>query len=282
MNKRKITRKWWREKAVKQRVAVVAGVHLLACLGPWYFTWTGLACFVGLYLLSGLGVTLCYHRLLTHGSFKTHAWVRKLTTLCACLAWEGPPIRWVSVHRLHHSKSDKEGDPHSPRNGFGWAHYLWVLSEPYEEQHLSRYAKDLEKEPFMVSLNRWHWLPQVVVILLLGVFGYIEGGKNLAMSWMLWGGPIRIAVVWCITWLINSAAHKWGYRSFDTDDDSRNCWFIAPFTFGEWGHNYHHWKQTMAAHSIKLWEKMFDTTYHVICVMGWLGLAWNIKHPPKL
>ncbi len=283
MKKRKISMNWWNNEADKPIAISMVIIHLLA-LGvffPQFFSWSGLAVFFLMYYISGgLGITLCYHRLLTHRSFKTFPLVKYALACFACLAFQGPPITWVGVHRHHHKHSDKEDDPHSPEHGFNWAHILWTMTKTYNEPKWEEFALDLKKDRVMRFLTKFWWLNQALAILILLIIGYLVGGYELAISWFVWD-MFRIVCVWHATWFVNSACHTWGYKNFtDTDDNSKNLWWVSLISFGEGNHNNHHAKPSSAAHGMK-WHE-FDPTYYLILLMEKFGLFWNVKHPEKI
>ncbi len=153
---------------------------------------------------------------LTHRGYKTYKWVEYFLTLCGALALEGGPIFWVATHRIHHQKSDREGDPHSPRDGAYWAHMGWIMAGRgfHSDSSLAQYAPDLARDRFHVAMSNWHWVSNVVVGLVLLVFG--------GVPYVLWGVFFRTTCVLHSTWLVNSAAHMWGARRFKTRDDSTN------------------------------------------------------------
>lgn len=281
MNKNKISRYWWDYHADKAVVFGMISLHLLAALAfvPEFFSWSGLVIFAVLYWVSGgLGITLCYHRLLTHRAFKTHQWFRNLLTACACLAWQGSPIAWVGAHRHHHNHSDKDLDPHSPVHGFFWAHMLWVLTKVPEDFNATDRAKDLKKEKAMLWFHQYWWLPQVVLMALLFCLGLAFGGLSLGISWVVWGMGLRTVAVFHSTWFVNSATHKWGYRNFsDTGDNSRNLGWVALLSFGEGWHNNHHSDPNSASHGMRWYE--FDITYQTIKFLELIGLVWDVKVP---
>jgi len=217
-------------------LTAILGVHLLCLAAPFYFSWSGLVvCLVFCWLGGGIGITLAYHRLLTHHSFTTPNWFKYLISLCGCLQWQGGPIRWVGTHRLHHRDSDQEADPHTPRHGFTWAHMTWCLRldgdgfEPFEA------AKDLSKDPIMCLIEKYFYVPQFVLMGVLFGAGYAYGhyvpGEHsplyMGMSWFVWGVAVRTVLSYHGTWFVNSAAHTWGYQNFKTTDDSRNTWWVA-------------------------------------------------------
>src|SRR5579872_7449918 len=218
--------------------------HLGAIAALFFFTWKALLVALFLWWVSGsLGVGMCYHRLLTHRAYKTPKWVEYFLTVCATLALEGGPIFWVATHRIHHQFSDREGDPHSPRDGKWWAHVGWILvgkAMHHDTTTLARYVPDLAKDRFHVWLTKFHWVPLTV----LGLALLALGGWN----YVLWGIFLRTTVGLHATWLVNSATHLWGSRRFNTRDDSRNSWWVAALSFGEGWHNNHHAHPASAAH----------------------------------
>lgn len=275
---------WWHTRAAKSSIVVMATLHILALavFVPQLFSWSGVAWFALFYWISGgLGITLCYHRLLTHQSFKTPKWVRGLLTLCGCLACQGAPMWWVGVHRLHHQYSDTPDDPHSPTDGFSWAHVLWLLSHPTNGFVAEQYARDLAREPFMRWCERYWWVPQAVLTVLLFLGGCLLGDWMLGLSWVVWGVVFRTVVVYHATWFVNSAAHTWGYQNFtDTKDRSRNLWWVAVLSFGEGWHNNHHADPRSAAHGMRRLE--LDPTYWTIKCMQYIGLATDVRKPQRL
>jgi stearoyl-CoA desaturase (delta-9 desaturase) len=259
----------------------IGAVHVLALLAPFTFSWAGLIAFIFLAWLSGgVGITLCFHRLLTHRSFKTPKWFEYLTTFCGCLAWQGSPIDWVGTHRIHHQHSDADGDPHTPQHGFTWAHVLWCMHKYPDEQDPKHAARDLMRDTGQRLFRRWYVLPQVIVaVLLFGAGEWLAslGIATSGLSLFIWGSALRTVVVYHGTWFVNSAAHTWGYRNFDTKDHSTNLWWVAVVSFGEGWHNNHHAQQRSAAHGMRWWE--FDLTYRTIKLLALIGLARDIVEP---
>ena len=258
----------------------IVAMHILAIVAlatiPQTFTWSGFVIFVVMsWATGGIGITLCYHRLLTHRSFKAPK-------------WQGGPIQWVGVHRLHHAESDLELDPHSPKHGFTWAHMLWcMLKAPVSHLDAAGACKDLLRDPVLRLLDKYFWVPQFVFIAALAGAGYFIGeamnpgtpgtGSQLAWSWVLWGVAVRIVLVYHGTWFVNSASHTWGYRNYETPDHSTNLWWVAVWAFGEGWHNNHHAHQSSARHGMRWWE--FDLTWQVIKVLKLVGLAKDIRLP---
>jgi fatty-acid desaturase len=224
-----------------------------------------------LYAVAGmLGIGMCYHRLLTHRAYKTFKPVEYFLTWCATLALEGGPIFWVATHRIHHQHSDRDGDPHTPREGTWWAHMGWIVTGAGVHQDatvLARFVPDLARDRVHVALSTWHWTSNVVVGLALLAYG--------GVPYVLWGIFFRTTLGLHCTWLVNSATHKWGSRRFDTRDDSTNSWWVALLTFGEGWHNNHHAHPTSARHGLTWYE--IDPNWAGIRALRALGLAWDIK-----
>ena len=262
--------------SLKTKWGILAGIvfiHAGALLAPFTFTWSAFWVFVVLQFATGLfGVTLCYHRLLAHRSFHIPKWLEYVLTLCGVLALQGGPIKWVATHRVHHAFSDRPQDPHSPRRGFWWAHMLWlfaydeVLDHPTQFQ---RYAPDLARDKGQQFLEKTCGLYTV----LLGFALMALGG----LPWLIWGLFFRTAFVYHVTWLVNSAAHLWGYQTYDTNEGSRNNWWVALISYGEGWHNNHHAYLHSAAHGLRWWE--FDITYATIRLLTWMKLATKVRLP---
>lgn len=251
----------------------IIGMHL-GCIAAFFtFSWQALfICLALHWITGGLGITLCYHRLLTHRSFKTPKVIEYLLVIFASWACQGGPISWVAAHRLHHAKSDLPGDPHSPKEGFFWAHMGWCLitnKDIDDFENYSRLAPDLIKDKGLVFLEKSHLLWSI----LLATGLYAWGG----WSFVVWGICVRTVLVYHCTWLVNSATHVWGYQSFRSGDDSKNLWWVALLSYGEGWHNNHHAFQTSARHGLKPWE--IDTTYLIIRFLKRIGLATDVKLP---
>lgn len=245
--------------------------HVAAVAALFFWSWPAVITAVVLYWVGGsLGIGMGFHRLLTHRGYKVPRVVEYFLAICGTLALEGGPIQWVVTHRIHHAHADRAGDPHTPRDGGWWAHMGWILwgtAQNHDRATLARYAPDLMKDPFYRVLNRVYFIPLIVVGVLLFVFG----------GWgvMLWGVFLRLVLMLHATWLVNSATHLWGNKRFETDDDSRNTWWVALLTFGEGWHNNHHAHPTSARHGLRWYE--IDVNWIGIRVLQLLGLAHSIK-----
>jgi fatty-acid desaturase len=245
--------------------------HIGAIAALFVFSWKVLAISIFLYwMTTGLGISMGYHRLHTHRSYKVPRALEYFFAVCGALTLEGGPIFWVATHRIHHQKSDQEGDPHSPRDGAWWAHVGWLLFGEAKHNNtalMAKYAPDLAKDRFYVWLNNYHWVPMIALAAIL----FAVGGWQL----VLWGICLRVVVGLHATWLVNSATHMWGSRRFATRDDSKNNWWVALMTFGEGWHNNHHAHPTSARHGLAWYE--FDISWIQITVLRFLGIAKSIR-----
>lgn len=252
--------------------------HLLAIAAIFTFSWPGFIAFLVMVFVTGcLGITLGYHRLLTHRSFDTAKPLRYLLAFFGCLAMQGGPIRWVATHRLHHKEADKPNDPHSAEEGFLWSHLLWnFYRHPQLEttEDLHRYAPDMETDPVLWFLDKYFFPLYLAVAALFFIAGAIMGGWQLGLSLIVWGCVLRVVYTWHITWLVNSATHLWGYRTFQTNDNSRNNWWVALLTFGEGWHNNHHAYQRSSRMGFAWYE--LDVTYWIIQLLSKMGLASHV------
>ena len=274
--------------------AIAIGLfHALAILAfvPWLFTWPAvITALLGVFVF-GQGINLCYHRLLTHRSFTVPRWFERCLVVLALCCFEDTPAKWVAIHRYHHSESDHQEDPHSPLVSFFWAHVGWLIIDNPGARNLSvygKYAKDLLSDPFYMRLEKtWLWLwifgAHVVAFTAVGgLIGWLVGGTGAAAlqyaaSMFVWGVAVRIVAVWHITWSVNSITHLFGYRHYETGENSRNNWLVGLLAVGEGWHNNHHHDPASASNQHRWWE--FDITYYVICVLSWIGLAKKVTQP---
>jgi stearoyl-CoA desaturase (delta-9 desaturase) len=278
-----------RRKQVVNVVAVVVPfVGLLVAIPMLWGAVVGpldLALLAGFYLVSCFGISLGYHRLLSHRSYKTHGPVRTALAYCGTLALQGPPIEWVADHRLHHSHADEDGDPHSPHlePGVGWwatlrglahAHVGWML-RPRHSTDPVRYAPDLLREPAMRWLSHHYLLAATSGLLLPAAIGGVAGGGlAAAATGLLWGGLVRLFLLHHVTWSVNSICHVFGTRRFETTDESRNQWLLALPSLGEaWHHNHHAFPRS-ARHGLRWWE--VDISALVLSAAERVGLVWDV------
>jgi stearoyl-CoA desaturase (Delta-9 desaturase) len=274
----------------KLATAIATGVPAAALgVGIWLawdtaLYWQDVLIFFACYIPSGLGITVGYHRLLTHRSFSCGPVVRGILTACGCTALEGPPIEWVATHRKHHVFSDEHGDPHSPHvgHGQGWkapirglwhAHLGWVFGDGFGNQR--RYAPDLLADRVVVAIDRAFVLWALVGLAIPFGLGYaITGTLTGALLALLWGGAVRLLVLHHVTFSINSLCHYFGSQDFETDDESRNLAWLAPLSFGEAWHNNHHAFPTSAAHGLR--RRQLDLSWLTIRGLSRLGLASDV------
>ena len=270
-------------------------LHLLALLifVPWLFSWTGvIAFFAGVTIFGQLGIPVCYHRQLTHRSFETPKWLERSFVVLALCSAQDTPAKWVAWHRKHHNHSDEREDPHSPLVNLFWSHIGWLCVKNRSLTTISfyeKYARDILKDPFYMYLERrwltiaWIYLGHAAAYFLVSwavayaVLQESAAALQLALSLLVWGVIARTVYVWHITWSVNSLSHVFGYRNFETEDNSRNNWLVALITGGEGWHNNHHADQAAASVQRRWWE--FDLNYYIIKCLEWMGLATNVVAP---
>ena len=242
--------------------------------------WYDLVAFLAVYIPTGLGITVGFHRLFTHRSFKTGPVVRGTLAAMGSMAIEGPIVSWVADHRKHHAFSDEEGDPHSPHvdhgglRGLFHAHVGWLFI--HDQRALkTRYAPDLLADPVVSFVNRTFVLWVFVGFAVPFTIGFVLGGTLVAaLTSLLWGGLIRMLCLHHVTYSINSLCHVFGRRDFETGDESRNLAWLAIPSFGESWHNNHHAFPTSSVHGLKWWQ--IDLSSMVIRMLEKLGLAWDV------
>jgi len=246
--------------------------HVLCLFAPATFSWHALAVSAALYVVTGmLGITLSYHRNLSHKSFKLPKWLEYTFAYCGVQALQGDPIEWVSGHRYHHQFCDTPDDPHTPHEGFWHSHAGWLLDSKATDARAGMRSNcaDMERQPFY----RWIEETYPLHIMASAVALYAWGG----FPYVVWGLAVRAVWVWHITWAVNSVSHVWGNQPWKTGDESRNNWLIGILAFGEGWHNNHHAFEFSARHGLKWWQ--FDPTWYTIVALKWLGLATKIQLP---
>jgi stearoyl-CoA desaturase (delta-9 desaturase) len=246
--------------------------------------WSDLAILVLMYLLSGLGVTVGFHRLLTHRAFDAPRPGRYALATLGSTAVQGPVIEWVADHRKHHAFADEDGDPHSPHGhgsgaraalrGLMHAHMGWLFDR-HGRAERRRYAADLVDDPGMVWINRTFPLIVAAGLALPFGLGYaLTGRLSGALTGLLWGGLVRVFLLQHVTWSINSVCHFFGRRRFATNDESTNVFWLALPSLGEsWHHNHHAFPRS-ARHGLRWWE--LDLSGLLIAGLDRLGLARNV------
>jgi stearoyl-CoA desaturase (delta-9 desaturase) len=275
-------------------VGGVALLHLVALLAfmPWFFSWTGVLLVpAGMYVFGTIGTCLGFHRLLTHRSFSCPRWFeRTVVLLGTCCMMESPPY-WVAVHRYHHQYADAERDPHCPVKSFFWSHLGWFLIRIDPERRtdlIQRYAKDIVRDPLYAFLEYNHNWVGLVVLSWVAFFvcGWgiaLATGESMAdaiqfgASVLVWGVFVRSVEVFQATMCVNSVTHLWGYRNYETNDNSKNNFLLAVVTTGEGWHNNHHAFPRSARHGHSWWE--LDIVWLTIRLLRWIGLARNVVMP---
>ena len=247
--------------------------------------WNDIFVFLLLYVLTGFGVTVGFHRLLTHRAFKTTRPIRAVLAILGSAAIEGPVISWVADHRKHHAFADREGDPHSPHvdHGHGWrgalrgllhAHVGWLFIHTHRGRR-TRYVPDLLADPVVSWVDRTFPVWAFGGLLAAFGLGWLFGGRlRDGLTGVLWGGAVRMLVVHHVTYSINSLCHFFGRQHFETGDESRNLAWLAPLSLGEAWHNNHHAFPTSAEHGLRRWE--LDPSALLIGALERLGLAWDV------
>jgi fatty-acid desaturase len=252
-------------------IAVLIFLHTGALAALFFFSWKSFFVALALHWIAvGFGISLGYHRLHTHQSYQCPLWMQYFLATCGTLTLEGGPMFWVGNHRIHHAKSDKPGDPHTPREGIMWAHVGWVVYDECRDithDYTTKYAPDIARHKYYMWLNRWHWVPSVILGLILLAWGGIP--------MFLWGICLRVTFGLHCTWLINSLTHVIGTQRFDAGDDSRNSFVLALFTFGEGWHNNHHAHPTSARHGLAWWE--FDISWITMKLLRAVGLIKHVR-----
>lgn len=280
--------KWQRRAMLAISILPLLGLGFAAVqVWGWGLTWLDLALFFVLYGITGLGITVGFHRLLTHKSFDLPNWARVGWAIAGSMAIQGSVIDWVATHRRHHAYSDEEGDPHSPHveaadgvkgilGGLWHAHLGWMFTPAGTKAET--WAPDLLDNAAIVKVNKA--FPAII----LGTFGLpaLLGGV-ISMSWqgavtgLVWGGLVRVFLLHHVTWSVNSICHFYGSQPFKARDESRNNLWLSLLSFGESWHNGHHAFPASARHGLRWWE--FDLSWITIKSMDLVGLARNVKLP---
>ena len=263
--------------------ALIVAIVLLwhKAIGPFE-----LALMIVLYFVTGFGVTLGFHRMFTHRAFETSRAVRAILAVLGSMAVEGSVITWVADHRKHHAFTDIDGDPHSPHlsgpglmgaiKGLWHAHVGWLF-ESVGQADRERFAPDLVKDRTLQVIDKLFFLWVAIGLAIPFGLGWAVGGTlGAAVTALLWAGFVRVFLLHHVTWSINSVCHFFGRQRFDIEDESRNVFWLAPFSFGEAWHHNHHAFPTSAFHGLKLWEKFTDPTGALIIVLEKTGIIWNV------
>jgi stearoyl-CoA desaturase (delta-9 desaturase) len=264
-------------------IALVAAVPLA---WGWGLNWIDVVLAVAFFYLSGLGVTIGYHRYFTHSSFKAKRWLRVVLALAGSMAVQGPPIIWVADHRRHHAFSDRDGDPHSPwlfgtspvaiAKGFWHAHMGWLFDR--DTTNKQRFAPDLLADKDIVRVNGLFPLATAATLLLPALLGgLVTWSWWGALTAFFWGSLVRIAVLHHVTWSTNSICHMIGERPYAARDKSANFWPLAILSFGESWHNLHHADPTCARHGVG--RGQIDTSARIIWIFEKFGWVHDVRWP---
>ncbi len=284
-------------KILWEYVIPVIAFHIIApvVLIGWFsyiWSWWGLLFLpIGNYIFTSMGIGAGYHRLLTHRGFECPKWFEYTLAILGVCSFQDSPGRWVLVHRVHHQHSDHRPDPHTPRVSAFWAHMGWLFIDNRALSTASaydKYVRDVIRDPLYMWLQKglnwvWVYVAHAIVIGLMGlVVGLFAGGTTATMLqygalFFFWGVIMRTLYTWHVTWGINSAAHIWGYRNYETREDSRNNWLFALLTNGEGWHNNHHADPRSAQHGHRWWE--FDVTYMTLSLLEKVGLIKGLVRP---
>ncbi|KFK42955.1 delta 9 desaturase [Arabis alpina] len=256
------------------RALTVASVHFWCLLAPFNYKWEALRFGLILVAVTNLSVTFSYHRNLAHRSFKLPKWLEYPFAYSAVFAIQGDPMDWVSIHRFHHQFTDSDRDPHSPKEGFWFSHVLWTFDTLYIKYKCGERnnVMDLKKQWFYRFLRK----TTVLHILMFWTLLYLYGG----LPYLTCGGGVGGVLGYHVTWLVNSACHIWGSRSWKTKDTSRNIWWLSLFTMGESWHNNHHAFESSARQGLEWWQ--IDITWYLIRLFEFFGLATDVKLPSVL
>ena len=264
-------------------LAILAAIPI--AWGGW-LGWRDVVIAVLMYLISGHGITVGFHRLFTHRSFKANRGLKISLAVAGSLAIEGPVIRWVADHRKHHKYSDRDGDPHSPWRygetvpalvkGMFYAHMGWMFD--IEQTNQRQYAPDLIKDPDIRAVSRaFPWLVAVSLLLPAVLGGLLSWSWQGALTGFFWGTLVRVGLLHHVTWSINSICHAVGERPFASRDKSGNVWWLAFLSMGESWHNLHHADPTCARHGVL--KGQIDSSARLIWLFEKLGWARDVRWP---
>lgn len=270
---------------------IVIHVASLLAFVPYFFSWTSVIITLVSIEIYGLGISLGYHRLLAHKSLKVPKWLEHTFAVFAACSMQDTPAKWVANHRMHHIYSDEQDDPHSPLVTFFWSHFEWLFrynTTTRSITNLQKYARDLLEDPFYMKMEKTQIWPAIYVAhaflyFLVGYgIGYWNTGTHagafqMGNSLFVWGVLVRTVINWHITWSVNSLTHLFGYRNYQTGDNSKNNWIVGIFAVGEGWHNNHHADPASASVWHRWWE--VDLTYSAILCLKWVGLATDVIEP---
>ena len=261
-------------------IVFMVAIHILSlvALQPKFWSLPAVTSLLFFYWVTAcLGVTLGYHRLLSHRSFIVPRWLERFFATCGAISCQHGPIDWVGLHRHHHSFSDTEVDHHNSKKGFWWSHMGWMFKDVEALKAVPKLSADLIKDPYYRFLNKYFLFLQIPIGLSLYAIGQKLGVGGWAL--VLWGIPLRLVVVYHVTWLVNSATHCWGKAPFESGDSSKNNAWVAALTFGEGWHNNQHAFPNSANQG--LFKGQIDITWEHIKILAKFGLAKKVKLPSR-
>lgn len=230
-----------------------------------------------MYALIAFGVTVGFHRMLTHRSFRANPVVKLLLLILGSMAFEGPAMEWAATHIKHHARADREGDPHSPVEGFFHAHLGWVFRDGDADPAV--YCRHLAGDRIVTFVSKTFLAWAALSLALPFGIGWLFGGWPLAWTGLLWGGLVRMFLTHHVTWSVNSVCHTFGRRAFETTDRSRNEWVVGLLAFGEGWHNNHHAFPRSAFHGLRWWQ--LDVSGYLIWTLERLGLVKDVYRIPS-
>ncbi len=250
------------------------------------FSWFAFWACIALYFIRMFAITAFYHRYFSHKNFKTSRIVQFVFAFIGASSAQRGPLWWASHHRVHHATSDTQSDPHSPKHkGFLWSHTLWFLSDKNFSTQADK-IKDFAKYPELKWLDRFDLVaPTILALTLFALGGFLETHypqlQTNAWQLLIWGFFVSTVILYHATYTINSLAHRFGKRRFNTQDNSRNNFWLALLTLGEGWHNNHHYYAGTVRQGFKWYE--IDVSFYILKMMSWLGLVWELKPiPPKV
>jgi len=254
-------------------VPLLATVFAVWLLWERAVDWSDLALLAVMYTVTLLGITIGFHRMVVHRSFRPHPVVKFTLLVFGSMAFQGPVLRWAAIHIKHHAHTDREGDPHSPLQGLLFAHVIWLFGDGLNQAPPQKYCRHLLKDRMIVFVN-------YTTVLWMGVglaIPFLLGG----WTGLLWGGLVRIFLTHHVMWSVNSICHTFGKREFETTDQSHNEWIVGLLCFGEGWHNNHHAFPRSAFHGLHWWQ--FDLSGYLIWTLERLGLVQDVyRIPPAL
>ncbi|HEX2021400.1 MAG TPA: acyl-CoA desaturase, partial [Candidatus Thermoplasmatota archaeon] len=254
---------------------LLATAYAIRLLWNRWVTPVDLALLAVMHVATAIGIGVGFHRMLTHRSFETPAPVRAVLLALGSMALQGPAIEWAATHAKHHAKADREGDPHSPLEGFWHAHVGWIFRDRFVRSGV--WAKPYEEDRVTRAIDRTFGLWAVLGFAIPGAVGYAHGGWHGFWTGVLWGGLVRVFLGHHITWSVNSVCHTFGRRAFRTTDRSRNEWVVGLLALGEGWHNNHHAFPKAAYHGMRWWQ--VDVNGLTIRALAAAGLARRVWMP---